>query len=75
MKQGTKIAQEGRMSEVHPQHPQEPAEGSEENVKAPGADREDSTSGDVDEEVQRAPHPQEPAEGAEENVDAPEAER
>lgn len=65
------------MSEERRQvHPQEPAEGAEENVEAPGAEREGDSGNPGtfrDAEKQSSEHPQEPAEGAEDSVEASDA--
>jgi hypothetical protein len=66
------------VSEERQQHPREPAEGAEEDVGAPGADREkngERAAGSADDEARASEHPQEPAEGGEEDVEAPGAER
>ncbi len=66
------------MNEEREVHPQEPAEGSEQDVRAPGADRadgEEDVGEDLSAEERSRQHPQEPAEGAEEDVRAPGADR
>ncbi len=62
------------MSEERQIHPQEPAEGSEQDVRAPGAERaddEENVAEGASAEPRSREHPQEPAEGAEEDVGPP----
>lgn len=66
------------MSEERQVHPQEPAEGAEEDVGAPGAEKESDdrgTAGGFSAEERSSEHPQEPAEGGEEEAEASGAER